>query len=128
MAESNENEILMNDYEDNEMTTLQISGNHNQLKKIINTDALFNMKASAKNLADVNNCDGPSCDSTNVDLIKCNKCSKFACESCTNVQVAKLKPITKKCNAVYFVCKTCEMNTPKARHPQSTTVVTTIRC
>ena len=83
MTESNKNdiEILVNDYEEklkeknNEITTLKISGYHNQLKNIINTDALFDMKrkVSAKNLADVNNCDGPSCDSTNVDLIKCNK-------------------------------------------------------
>ena len=67
MAESNI-EILMNDYEkNNEITTLKISGTHNQLKKIINTDSLFNMKrkASAKHLADVNKCNGPSCDSIN---------------------------------------------------------------
>ena len=114
MVERNKNDIetLVSDYEeklkakDNEITTLNNHGNREQLKKISNTDILFNMtrKASAKNLTDVNKCDVPSCGSTNVDLIKCNKCSKFACEPCNNVQVAKLKPIMKKCNTVYFVC------------------------
>ena len=52
---------------------------------VVNTDELFCMKrkVSSRNLTavlDVTKCEGPSCNSTNVDMVKCIKCSKFVCE------------------------------------------------
>ena len=45
------------------------------------------------------------------DLIKCNVCCKWVCEACSDIAVAKLKPIMNKCKSLYFICKACnEMN------------------
>ena len=80
---------------------------------VVNTDELFCMKrkVSSRNLTavlDVTKCEGPSCNSTNVDMVKCIKCSKFVCEQCNNVPVTKLKNVMKKCSTIYFMCKLCD--------------------
>ena len=80
---------------------------------VVNTDELFCMKrkVSSTNLTavlDVTKCEGPSCNSTNVDMVKCIKCSKFVCEQCNNVPVTKLKNVMKKCSTIYFMCKLCD--------------------
>ena len=50
-------------------------------------------------------CEQPSCDAVNVDMIRCNICTKYACEQCQNIPVAKLKTIMDKCRTIYFICK-----------------------
>ena len=46
-------------------------------------------KASGKNMdLSIYNCEG--CSSTFTDLIKCNLCTKFVCESCSGVIVSKI--------------------------------------
>ena len=104
---------------------------------VVNTDELFCMKrkVSSRNLTavlDVTKCEGPSCNSTNVDMVKCIKCSKFVCEQCNNVLVTKLKNVMKKCSTIYFMCKVCDEAefSPKARkllHPPSSLLTTTKR-
>ena len=68
-------------------------------------------RGSAKNLPAqeevVNECGGVSCQSKNVDMIRCNICLKYMCEQCNDVPVTKLKNVMEKCKSVYFVCKVC---------------------
>ena len=47
---------------------------------------------SNKNI-DLNSYNCESCLSTLVDLIKCNLCSKYVCESCNEIAVSKLKTL-----------------------------------
>ena len=49
------------------------------------------------------NCEG--CSATFVDLIKCNLCSKYVCESCNEVTASKLKAALQNCKTVYAICK-----------------------
>ena len=79
---------------------------------VVNTDELFCMKCkvSSRNLTailDLTKCEGPPCNSTNVDMVKCIKCSKFVCEQCNNVPVTKLKSVMRKCSMIYL-CKLCD--------------------
>ena len=72
---------------------------------VVNTDKLFCMKrkVSSRNLTavlDVTKYEGPSCNSTNMDTVKCINCSKFVCEQCNNVPVTKLKNVMKKCSMI----------------------------
>ena len=56
-------------------------------------------------------CDYPERNYINGDLIKCNVCCKWVCKECSDIAVAKLKPIMHKCKSLYFICKACnEMN------------------
>ena len=85
-----------------------------RLNKHSNSNENFCMKpkrkGSVKNLQVI--CDEPSCQSTNVDMIRCNLCTKFVCEQCNEVPVAKLKVIMDKCKTLYFICKNCNKNYP----------------
>ena len=76
---------------------------------------MFRMKpkrsGSTKNLQLIT-CKGPACESSNVNMIKCNICLKFVCEECNGVQVAKLKAIMDKCSNIYFICKCCNDKAP----------------
>jgi molybdopterin converting factor small subunit len=55
-------------------------------------------------------CEFEGCGKTDIDLTKCNMCNKWVCETCNDIQAAKLKPITNKCRRVYFICKSCDEN------------------
>ena len=55
-------------------------------------------------------CESEDCSEKDVDVAKCNICSKWVCESCNDVPVAKLKPVMNKCKGVYFICKECNEN------------------
>ena len=46
------------------------------------------------------------CESTDIDLARCNICN--ICEVCNGVPVAKLKGVIEKCESVYFIGKTCD--------------------
>ena len=49
-----------------------------------------------------------TCENNNEQhLIKCNSCSDWICDSCTDVGIAKIKPIINKCKSVYFTCNVC---------------------
>ena len=48
------------------------------------------------------------CNNSDVDLIRCNICSKYVCELCNDIPVPKVKQIFNKCNTLYFICKTCD--------------------
>ena len=53
-------------------------------------------------------CEYPDCDNSNEDaLIKCNSCSKWICESCSDIAIPKYKTISNKCQNVYFACNNC---------------------
>ena len=109
-------EALRKDYDDKLMTKdkeLATLKRNLPTGMVINTDELFCMKrkVSSRNLTavlDVTKCEGPSCNSTNVDMVKCIICSKFICEQCNNVPVTKLKNVMKKCSTIYFMCKLCD--------------------
>ena len=71
-------------------------------------------KASGKNMdLSIYNCEG--CSSTFTDLIKCNLCTKFVCESCSGVIVSKIKVAIHNCESVYFICNSCEGAMPDPR-------------
>ncbi|MCH2416953.1 MAG: hypothetical protein MK195_09375 [Acidimicrobiales bacterium] len=55
-------------------------------------------------------CEFEGCGKKDIDLTKCNMCNKWVCETCNDIQAAKLKPITNKCRRVYFLCKACDDN------------------
>ena len=79
----------------------------------ISEDDIFRMKpkkrGSAKNLNEnVSTCEYLGCESTNIDLIKCNICSKYACEECNEVLASNLKQVMNKCKTIYFICKACD--------------------
>ena len=53
-------------------------------------------------------CEYPDCDNSNEDaLIKCNSCTKWICESCSDIAIPKYKTIANKCQNVYFACNNC---------------------
>ena len=56
-------------------------------------------------------CNDPSCEAVNVDLIRCNICTKYVCEKCHDVPVAKLKTVMDRCSTIYFICNSCNNNT-----------------
>ena len=82
-----------------------------QIKKVNNED-IFRMKPKKTKGSYINvehlKCEFQECNATNVDLIKCNVCSKWICEECNDVPVNKLKPIYNKCKTLYFICKGCD--------------------
>ena len=92
-----------------QMSNLEEAYKTNQLHQINSDDDLFRMKPKGKrNSKNAQlNCDFPDCESLNVDMIKCNICSKWVCEACNDVPVSKLKLIMDKCKTVYFICKAC---------------------
>ena len=83
-----------------------------RLNKVSSMDEIFRMKpkkkGSAKNIQLV--CDDPSCEAVNVDLIRCNICTKYVCEQCHDVPVGKLKAVMDKCRSIYFICEGCDNN------------------
>ena len=92
----------------------------NQLHKINSNDNMFRIKPKRKaSSKTVQTCEFPNCDSTNVDLIKCNICSKWVCEDCNEVSINKLKPIMDKCKTIFFICRECsgheDINVKKAQ-------------
>ena len=65
------------------------------------------VKGSSKIVA-ISKCEFSECNNSDVDLIRCNICSKYVCELCNDIPVAKVKQIFNKCNTLYFICKTCD--------------------
>ena len=62
----------------------------------------------AKSTEEALKCEYPSCLNTNEDAaIKCNSCGKWICETCSEVKIAKLKPIMSSCSTIFFACKSC---------------------
>ena len=88
------------------------STSEKRLQNIIKGELDFRMKPSKKKASGKNinlslyNCEG--CPATFVDLIKCNLCSEYVCESCNGVTVSKLKTAVQNCKTVYLICKKCE--------------------
>ena len=79
------------------------------LRRITSDESLFCLKpkrttksAKAPN-SDELKCEFEGCDKKDVDLTKCNMCSKWVCETCNDIPSAKLKPITNKCRGLYFL-------------------------
>ena len=95
------------------------------LTKRDNIKDMFRLKPTrkTKNSATdlhVNTCEQPSCDSINVDMVKCNVCLKFSCENCNKVPVAKLKTVMDKSLSVYFVCDVCKDKCSNGSIPATT--------
>ena len=65
------------------------------------------VKGSSKIVA-ISKCEFSECNNSDVDLIRCNVCSKYVCELCNDIPVPKVKQIFNKCNTLYFICKTCD--------------------
>ena len=82
-----------------------------QLKRIESDEEIFRLKPKRQNkgtkLTELS-CEFIDCNEKGIDLIKCNACAKWVCESCNDVPVSKLKPIINKCRSVYFLCKKCD--------------------
>lgn len=73
-------------------------------------------KGSSTNVT-INQCEYLSCTNKDIDLIKCNQCSKYICETCGDVPISKLKPIYNKCSTLYFFCKSCDESNPNPPNP-----------
>ena len=88
----------------------------NGLKRITSEEDLVKLKpkrSSSKKsttIDDCTKCQFDSCGQKDVDLVKCNICSKWVCETCNDVSAANLKKVVNKCKTVYFFCKTCNDN------------------
>ena len=53
-------------------------------------------------------CEMASCTNENeTAAIKCNACGTWVCETCSDVPIAKLKPVMNKCHSVYYACQGC---------------------
>ena len=81
------------------------------IHRIKSDEEIFRLRPKgrqAKNPTDKLACDFQDCSQKNVDLVQCNMCSKWVCEECNDVQVAKLKPILNKCKTIHFLCKNCD--------------------
>ena len=93
---------LINEYRDS------VEGKRFHFKR--NGDEIIKAKrkkgGSSKNIV-INKCEYPSCESVDIDLIKCCVCSTYVCEDCNDVPVSKLKSIVNKHKSIYFLCKTC---------------------
>ena len=55
------------------------------------------------------NCEISGCSNYDVDLIKCNMCGVLACEECTGVKIAKLRPLMNQCKQLYITCHNCDL-------------------
>ena len=69
-------------------------------------------------------CQFANCENANEDnLVKCNACGTWVCESCNEIPIPKLKQVMNKCKTVYFVCKACDekmhQTTAADSHPTS---------
>ena len=83
------------------------------LHRIGSEDSIFRLKQTAKQKKkqasnDELACEFEDCTEKDVDLVKCNMCSKWVCGECNDIPIAKLKPIFNKCRRLYFLCKTCD--------------------
>ena len=69
---------------------------HVSLNKLSNIEDMFRMKARKQRGCTRNfhithqKCEFAECDSSNVDLIKCNLCRKWVCEDCKDTAVGKV--------------------------------------
>ena len=52
-------------------------------------------------------------------LLKCNACGIWVCETCNDVQIAKLKPMMNKCFSIYFACKRCATSLQHSREART---------
>ena len=88
------------------------STSEKRLYNVVKGELDFRMKPSKKKASGKNinlslyNCEG--CTATFVNLIKCNLCSEYVCESCNGVTVSKLKTAVQNCKTVYVICKKSE--------------------
>ena len=121
---THQNEILQSVLNENaklklevsrESTTKNVSDNIKpdviQLKRIASDEEVFRLKPKRQikgaKLTELS-CEFDDCNEKGVDLVKCNACAKWVCESCNDVPVSKLKPIMNKCRSVYFLCNKCD--------------------
>ena len=69
---------------------------HNKSKK----------KGSSKNVQ-ILSCNNSACQGVYADLIQCNIWTKYVCEQCNVIPIAKLKALVEKCSSIYFICSSC---------------------
>ena len=76
-----------------------------------NADDMFKVKpkkrSNSKASLNTNKCEVVSCGAEGMDLVRCDICLKYVCETCNEIPVGKLKSIIKTCNRFYFLCKLC---------------------
>ena len=105
------------------MSILRNSGETpDHLNKINDLNNIFQIKpkkkGSIKNLQ-MTKCEQISCESINVDMIRCSIWKKCACEKWHEVQVGKLKNVMEKCKTIYFICKSCDDNIGTSLHHET---------
>ena len=117
-----EYEKLINEHSKKLLSAEQCGAPYDHLHKINDLDKIFQIKpkkkGSYKNLQ-ATKCEQISCESINVDMIRCSICRKYACEKCHEVQVVKLKNILEKCKTIYFICKHCDDNVGTSLHDKT---------
>ncbi len=55
----------------------------------------------------INLCEYPGCNKSDIDTVRCGACSLYVCEDCNDVSVGKLKNLVKICKTIRFFCKNC---------------------
>ena len=65
-------------------------------------------RGSSTNCSVTYKCEFDGCGKENIDMVRCNNCDSWVCESCNDVNVSKLKAVTDKCPTIYFLCKSCD--------------------
>ena len=77
------------------------------IKKKPKSKGTFKKEENSFNCA-VTNCQG----NDDCDLVACDKCDKWVCGTCYDVNNSKLKLVMEKCSSIYFLCKDCETVLP----------------
>jgi hypothetical protein len=76
--------------------------------KLSNEDA-FVSKPRKDTTGPTKGCGVSGCDVKDVDFIRCSMCDTLVCEECSGVNIAKLRPIMKRCKTLYFSCPSCNL-------------------
>ena len=77
------------------------------IKKKTKSKGTFKKEETPFNCA-VTNCQG----NDECDLVACDQCDKWACGTCYDVNISKLKLVMEKCSSIYLLCKDCETVLP----------------
>ena len=77
------------------------------IKKKTKSKGTFKKEETSINCA-VTNCQG----NDDCDLVACDKCDKWVCGTCYDINISKLKLVMEKCSSIYFLCKDCEIVLP----------------
>ena len=83
--------------------------NHRTLCRV-DGEEVIKTKSKAKNKKAIEKlkCEYLDCDKKDEEsLIKCNACGNWICEACSEIAIAKIKPLINKCRTLFFTCADC---------------------